>query len=81
MRNKAKGYCERLMSSYRSNSEILETNGVNGKTKLQVFHPSKNKVIIDEIEDLIGEIYGFTNDEVDFLRNYDLRFRMGEENE
>ena len=46
-----------------------------------MFHSSKNKVIIDEIEDLIGEIYGFTNDEVDFLRNYDLRFRMGEENE
>ena len=81
MRDKAKDYCERLMSSYRSNSEILETNGVNGKTKLQLFRPSKNKAIIDEIEDLIGEIYGFTSDEVDFLKKYDLRFRMGEEDE
>ena len=81
MRDKAKDYCERLMSSYRSNSEILETNGVNGKTNLQLFRPSKNKAIIDEIEDLIGEIYGFTSDEVDFLKKYDLRFRMGEEEE
>lgn len=70
---------KQLMDSYQSNSRIIETNGVNGKTTLQEFHPKHNKPIIDELERIIGRIYGLDDAEIEFIRNYDLRFRMSDE--
>ena len=70
---------KQLMDSYQSNSRIIETNGVNGKTTLQEFHPKHNKPIIDELEKIVGRIYGLDDEEVAFIRDYDLRFRMSDE--
>ena len=70
---------KQLMDSYQSNSRIIETNGVNGKTTLQEFHPKHNKPIIDELERIIGRIYGLDDAEIEFICNYDLRFRMSDE--
>ena len=70
---------KQLMDSYQSNSRIIETNGVNGKTTLQEFHPKHNKLIIDELEKIVGKIYGLDDEEVEFVRDYDLRFRMSDE--
>lgn len=69
---------EQLMESYRENSRIIETNGANGKTRLQEFHPKHSKPIIDELEKIVGRIYGLNNDEIDFIQKYDLRFRMSD---
>ena len=50
------------------------------ESKFQKFFPKHSKQIIDEIDLLISDYYGFTKDETDFLINFDLRFRMGDEN-
>jgi len=39
----------------------------------------KNKPIIDEIDKLLAKHYGFTEEELDFIINYDIKYRMGDE--
>lgn len=36
----------------------------------------KSKAIIDRIDDLICPLYGLTQEETDFIKNYELEFRM-----
>ena len=37
------------------------------------------KPIIDEIDELLAKHYGFTEEELDFIVNYDIKYRMGDE--
>jgi hypothetical protein len=39
----------------------------------------KNKFIIDRINSLLSEHYGFTQEELDFIINYDIKCRIGKE--
>lgn len=36
----------------------------------------KSKSLIDKIDDYIGPLYGLNQEEIDFIKNYDLQFRM-----
>ena len=45
------------------------------------FSVSKSKPIIDEIDTLLASHYGFTEEELDFIINYDIKYRMGREAE
>jgi len=38
-----------------------------------------SKVIIDEIDKVLAEHYGFTDEELDFIINYDIKYRMGQD--
>ena len=38
-----------------------------------------SKPIIDEIDELLAKHYGFTEEELDFIINYDIKYRMGDE--
>ena len=42
------------------------------------FYPRKSKPIIDEIDELLAKHYGFTEEELDFIINYDIKYRMGD---
>jgi hypothetical protein len=42
---------------------------------------SLSKPIIDEIDCVLARHYGFTEEELDFIINYDIKYRMGRENE
>ena len=37
------------------------------------------KPILDEIDTVLAEHYKFTSEELDFICNYDIKFRMGKE--
>ena len=39
----------------------------------------RSKSIIDEIDDYIGPLYGLTQDEINFIKNYEIEFRMAGE--
>ncbi len=45
----------------------------------KVFQPRSSKPIIDEIDRVLAQHYGFTNEELDFIVNYDIKYRMGDE--
>jgi len=70
---------DQLMSDLENNSEFIIANLQTGKVKFQQFYPMKSKSIIDEIDKILAEHYGFTEEELDFIINYDIKYRMGKE--
>jgi hypothetical protein len=50
-----------------------------GEVQTQSFKISQSKEIIDEIDTLLAQHYGFTMEELDFIINYDIKYRMGKE--
>lgn len=43
------------------------------------YYPKLSKMIIDEIDTVLARHYGFTEEELDFIINYDIKYRMGDE--
>jgi hypothetical protein len=50
-----------------------------GKVIYDEFYPKFSKPIIDEIDRVLAKHYGFTEEELDFIINYDIKYRMGAE--
>ena len=48
-----------------------------GRTETQLFKIKKSKHIIDDIDRVLAKHYGFTDEELDFIINYDIKYRMG----
>jgi len=48
-----------------------------GKVIYDEFYPKHSKHIIDEIDQVLAQHYGFTDEELDFIINYDIKYRMG----
>jgi hypothetical protein len=46
-------------------------------TQVQSFKIQKTKNIIDQIDCYLAKCYSFTQNELDFIINYDVKFRMG----
>ena len=38
----------------------------------------RSKLIIDEIDELLAKHCGFTEEELDFIINYDIKYRLGD---
>jgi hypothetical protein len=50
-----------------------------GTFDIQIFQPRHSKPIIDKIDTLLAKHYGFTPEELDYIVNYDIKYRMGDE--
>ena len=62
------------------NSQMLvRQQKQTGKTETQSFAIKTSKPIIDTIDRVMAEHYGFTEEELDFIINYDIKYRMGRE--
>ncbi len=51
----------------------------SGLVEYDEYYPAKAKPIIDEIDKVLAGHYGFTEEELDFIINYDIKYRMGAE--
>ena len=51
----------------------------SGLVYYEEYYPAKSKPIIDEIDKVLAKHYGFTEEELDFIINYDIKYRMGDE--
>ncbi|MFZ4797750.1 MAG: hypothetical protein ACOYMA_09665 [Bacteroidia bacterium] len=71
--------CDKLMKDLSSNSIMQKAKYQTGDVEFQQFFPQKSKPIIDEIDTLLAQHYGFTNEELDFIINYDIKYCMGKE--
>ena len=68
----------RLMKDFERNSRLLTGNyGGYGVLSIQSFQPRLSKPILDEIDVVLAEHYGFTPEELDFILNYDIKYRLG----
>lgn len=69
---------EELNSSLRDNSEIRTRNQkATGLVHLQTFFVGKSKAIIDEVDMILTGIAGLSDEDTDFIINYDIKYRMG----
>jgi len=70
-----------LSKDVKKRSKIRVENLKNGGVrKVEIFSDyKKSKPIIDEIDKVLAEHYGFTDEELDFIINYDIKYRMGDE--
>lgn len=70
---------ERLSSLCDALAEDLENKKVfvgTKQTEYEYYH-RLSKPIIDEIDRVLAKHYGFTDEELDFIINYDIKYRMG----
>lgn len=68
----------RLMSSLDGNSEYITRNQKQtGTIRLQSFRSSLSKSIIDEVDVVLAKHYRLTDEELDFIINYDIKYRTG----
>ena len=70
---------ERLMNDLKKNSVWSERKFQGNISRYKSFIPKLSKPIIDEIDKLLAKHYGFTEEELDFIINYDIKYRMGDE--
>ena len=70
---------ERLMADLSANSVERRMKFSHDTLTVQCLIPKLSKAIIDEIDRALAEHYGFTDEELDFIINYDIKYRMGQD--
>ena len=66
-----------LMADLKKNSKIYKRVVKGVLTQFDSFYPALSKHIIDDIDCQLAQHYGFTDEELDFIINYDFKYRMG----
>ena len=69
---------DELMDSFKLHSKRKETHyKTTGKVVYDEFDQKPSKPIVDKIDRVLAQHYGLTEDELDFIINYDIKYRMG----
>ena len=67
-----------LMRDLKRHAQRKKTNyKTTGRVVYDEFFPRHSKPIINKIDRLLAKHYGFTDEELDFIINYDIKYRMG----
>ena len=61
----------------RNSSMLVRVQKGTGRTETQSFKVRNSKPIIDEIDMALGPHYGLDDFEIDFISNYDIKYRVG----
>jgi len=69
----------RLIEALRENSAEKTISTKKGTIRYQEFYAKPVKPLFDEIDAALAEHYGLTDQELDFVVNYDLKYRIGTE--
>lgn len=67
----------KLRESAKRKTVISKTTG---RIMYDEFNPGACKNIMDMIDHVLAKHYGFTDEELDFIVNYDIKYRMGRNN-
>jgi Eco57I restriction-modification methylase len=67
-----------LHQNQQENSRyIIRNQRLTGEVRLQSFMPGLSKPVLDEIDYVLANYYGFSERELDFIINYDVKYRLG----
>lgn len=67
-----------LMADLKHHAHRKETYyKTTGRVVYDEFYPSHSKPIMDKVDRVLAKHYGFTDEELDFIINYDIKYRMG----
>jgi hypothetical protein len=74
------GLDKQLMAELEANAERKVIRTRDGtEIAYDEYYGGKSKSIIDEIDCVLKQYYGFTDEELDFIINYDIKYRMGDQ--
>ncbi len=62
-----------------ANTRISSGNSTYHVDNFKEYKIGKSKAIIDKIDDLVCPLYGLTKEETEFIKNYEIEFRLEEE--
>ena len=68
-----------LMKSLNRHSSTKTISTKKGPIEYQEFYPKESKPVMDEIDGVLAKHYGFTDEELDFIINYDIKYRLGQD--
>ncbi len=74
---KLENHARKLMGHIQATSVERTMTFRHDRLTVQCILPRQSKPIIDEIDRVLAEHYGFTEEEMDFIINYDIKYRMG----
>jgi hypothetical protein len=60
---------------------VQASHSLTGSIAYEQFRPRMAKSVIDEIDTVLAGHYGFTPEELDFILNYDIKYRLGRDAE
>jgi hypothetical protein len=69
----------RLLAAYYASNSTRVRRGEHISGEELNFDVARAKPIIDEIDTLLAYHYGFSDEELDFVLNYDIKYRVGHE--
>lgn len=78
---KIEGVYKEYLEDVERNARVRQSSG-RSRYKVESFKEykiGKSKSIIDRIDDLIGPLYGLTKEEIEFVKNYEIEFRLSDE--
>jgi hypothetical protein len=67
------------LNDIEKNAIVKKTTQYKKIKEFKEYRIRKSKHIIDKIDDLICPLYGMTEQEIDFIKNYEIKFRLSEE--
>ena len=56
---------------------ICINNKLTGEIRLESVTPARSKPLIDRSDIVLAKYIGFTPEELDYVTNYDIKYRMG----
>ena len=71
----------KYLTDIENNANIRTSSGSSSYnvSSFKEYKIGKSKAIIDEIDDYIGPLYGLTKEEIEFVKNYEIDFRLSED--
>jgi SAM-dependent methyltransferase len=76
-KDRLKSLAEELMKSYDQNSNVKINERAGGYAiKIKEIIPSRSRGIIDQIDDAFAEYFDFSEEEKEFIKKFDRRFRI-----
>lgn len=71
--------CKEINQSLYENGEKVLYKKANGLTEYFLFRPRYSKQIFDKVDWILGNYYGLDRNEINYLINYDIKFRVNDE--
>ncbi|GMO46254.1 MAG: hypothetical protein Ta2B_27650 [Termitinemataceae bacterium] len=68
------------LADIERNANIRQTTQYTNIDSFKEYKIGKSKHLIDQIDDVICPLYGLTTTETEFIKQYEIEFRLGEEN-
>ena len=70
----------KIMKCLEENAETgAGSYAVGGTVKYEKFRPKLAKPLFDQVDRVLAQHYGFSDEELDFILNYDIKYRMGQD--